>query len=360
MNEPHFPRIEVRVATRGDLPAVVRLLADDPLGAAREIVGEPIARAYYDAFDAMAMQGGNELLVADASGEVVGCLQLTVIPGVSRAGMLRAQIEGVRVSARHRGQRIGELLMRGAVERARDAGCRLVQLTSDRSRVDALRFYERLGFEASHVGMKLAITPGGAPGGAPEDAPESPSSRAASPPADATDPGEVTLEPATVNDATLLSNLLELYVHDLSATFPDVAIGPDGRYGYPRLPLYWSEPERRFARLIRYRGDIAGFVFVTRGSPAVDEPDVLDVAEFFVLRRHRRAGVGRHAARLLWTEHPGRWVVRVSEGNTGALPFWKSVVWEFTSGAATVVTRSGSPHAWRVFSFDSSPGGAGA
>ena len=151
------PDVRVRPARRADLPAVVRLLADDPLGAAREQPGEPLAQAYWDAFDAMAAQRGNELLVAETEGEVAGCLQLTVIAGLSRTGMTRAQLEGVRVSARHRGRGIGELLVRAAIERARAQGCRLVQLTTDRTRVDAQRFYERLGFEPSHVGMKLTL-----------------------------------------------------------------------------------------------------------------------------------------------------------------------------------------------------------
>jgi ribosomal protein S18 acetylase RimI-like enzyme len=146
--------VEIRVATPDDLPAIVRLLADDALGATREIVSDPIASVYVDAFDAMRAQTGNVLLVAESAGEIVGCLQLTLTPGLSRAGMLRGTIEGVRVSSRHRGQRIGELLMRAAIDRAREAGCGLVQLTTDRSRVDAQRFYERLGFEPSHVGMK--------------------------------------------------------------------------------------------------------------------------------------------------------------------------------------------------------------
>jgi ribosomal protein S18 acetylase RimI-like enzyme len=149
--------VQVRTARRDDVPAIVRLLADDALGATRERPGEPLAQAYWDAFDAMTAQGGNEVLVADDAGEVVGCVQLTVIPGLSRAGMTRGQLEGVRVSARHRGRGIGETLVRAAVERAREGGCRLVQLTSDRTRVDAQRFYQRLGFEATHVGMKLAL-----------------------------------------------------------------------------------------------------------------------------------------------------------------------------------------------------------
>src|SRR3954469_7716061 len=101
---------------------------------------------------------------------------------------------------------------------------------------------------------------------------------------------ELTLDVATVKAAALLSNLLELYVHDMSAIFPDVRVGADGRFGYPKLPLYWSEPDRRFAFLIRCAGELAGFALVTRGSPVSDDPSALDVAEFFVLRRHRRSG----------------------------------------------------------------------
>ena len=167
------------------------------------------------------------------------------------------------------------------------------------------------------------------------------------------DPHEVVLDVATLADATLLSNLLELYVHDLSAAFPSIELGPDGRFGYPKLGLYWSEPERRFPFLIRCNGRVAGFALVTRGAPASDDPDVFDVAEFFVLRRYRRSGVGRRAAVLLWSRFPGRWIVRVSEGNLGALPFWADVIAEFTCGAATESRRPGNPHAWRVFSFES-------
>jgi ribosomal protein S18 acetylase RimI-like enzyme len=149
--------VQVRRAERADVPAIVRLLADDVLGAARELVSDPLAQVYWDAFDAMAGQPGNEYLVAELDGAIVGCLQLTIIAGISRAGMTRAQIEGVRVSAAHRGRRIGEQLMQAATDRARERGCRLVQLTSDKSRVDAQRFYQRLGFVSSHVGMKLTL-----------------------------------------------------------------------------------------------------------------------------------------------------------------------------------------------------------
>lgn len=157
MSHPPRSDVHVRLARRADVPAIVRLLSDDPLGSTREQPGEPLAQAYWDAFDAMAAQHGNEVLVAEVAGEVAGCLQLTVIPGLSRTGAARGQLEGVRVSARHRGRGIGESLVRAAVERAREHGCRLVQLTTDRARTDAQRFYERLGFEASHIGMKLTL-----------------------------------------------------------------------------------------------------------------------------------------------------------------------------------------------------------
>jgi predicted acetyltransferase len=167
------------------------------------------------------------------------------------------------------------------------------------------------------------------------------------------DPHEVVLDVATQRDGALLSNLLELYIHDLSEVFPTIELGDDGRFGYDKLPLYWSEPDRRFSFLIRCGGRVVGFVLATRGSPATDDPDVFDIAEFFVLRRHRRSGVGRRAAFLLWSRLPGRWIVRVSEGNHGALAFWAGVIAEYANGAATEFTRSGTPNPWRVFSFDS-------
>lgn len=151
--------ITIRTANRDDVPAIVALLADDPLGRARETPGE--VQHYLAAFADMAAQGGNVALVAErdsATGkDVVGCLQLTIIPGLSRRGAKRGQIEGVRVRATCRGLGIGERLIRHAIETARAAGCSLVQLTSDNSRPDAHRFYGRLGFIASHAGFKLAL-----------------------------------------------------------------------------------------------------------------------------------------------------------------------------------------------------------
>jgi len=167
-----------------------------------------------------------------------------------------------------------------------------------------------------------------------------------------TDLNEVVLEAATESDAGLLANLLELYSHDLSDVFA-LELGTDGRFGYEKLPRYWSEPERRFPFLIRAGARLAGFALVTRGSPVSDDPDDFDIAEFFVLRRHRHSGVGRRAAFLLWNRLAARWIVRVSEGNPEGLRFWASVIGEYTSGTAVQTTRSGSPHAWRVFSFNS-------
>ena len=115
---------------------------------------------------------------------------------------------------------------------------------------------------------------------------------------------EVVLDVAVARDAALLANLLELYLHDLSEAFPQIELGADGRFGYDKLELYWSEPERRFPFVIRYGTRVVGFVLATRGSPASDDPDVIDVAEY-------------------------------------------------TRGAATEFERSGSPNAWRVFSFES-------
>jgi predicted acetyltransferase len=167
----------------------------------------------------------------------------------------------------------------------------------------------------------------------------------------------ISVEPATPAEATLLANLLELYIHDLSAAF-QIELGPDGRFGYPKLPLYWSEPEKRFAFLIRRARRAIGFALVTRGSPATEDPDVWDVAEFFILRSYRRGGLGRRAAELLFERFPGRWMVRVSLGNRGALPFWQAVVGAYSSGRFTVRDREGTPHAWRDFSFSTRDPGA--
>jgi GNAT superfamily N-acetyltransferase len=149
--------IIIRPANRADVPVIVELLADDMLGAARETVAEPVDPVYLRAFDRIAADAGEELVVAELEGEVVGTLQLTVIPTLGRRGALRAQLEAVRIRTDLRGAGLGRRLVAWAVERARARGCALVQLTSDKRRVDAHRFYASLGFETSSVGMRLML-----------------------------------------------------------------------------------------------------------------------------------------------------------------------------------------------------------
>lgn len=144
----------IRTAVRTDVPAIVAMLADDPLGARREQPGDP---AYLAAFDAIAADPNQLLVVADVDGTAVGTLQLTFIAGLSRRGATRAQIEAVRVRADLRGSGLGNRLITWAVDTARDRGCAMVQLTTDASRTDAHRFYQRLGFQPSHIGMKLTL-----------------------------------------------------------------------------------------------------------------------------------------------------------------------------------------------------------
>jgi ribosomal protein S18 acetylase RimI-like enzyme len=150
--------VEFRQALIADLPAIIELLADDDLGRQREEVGPPPSPNYEAAFRAIAKDANQLLAVAERDGEVVGCLQLTFIPGLSRVGAWRGQLESVRVSSKLRGGGLGRLLFEWAIEECRQRGCALVQLTTDKSRPDALRFYQSLGFTASHEGMKLDLT----------------------------------------------------------------------------------------------------------------------------------------------------------------------------------------------------------
>jgi len=147
--------LEIRPATIDDVPAIVAMLADDPLGATRETdAGDS---RYLQAFREIAADPQQKLVVAVREAVVVGTLQLTVIPGLSRTGSKRGLIEAVRVRTDQRGGGIGRQLFEWAIAEARRSGCVIVQLTTDRSRVDAHRFYESLGFEGSHLGMKLTL-----------------------------------------------------------------------------------------------------------------------------------------------------------------------------------------------------------
>lgn len=143
-----------RPAVLADLPAIVALLADDVLGAARE---KPDSPEYQRAFDAIGQDANQLLVVAHRGPQIVGCVQISFIPGLSRQGMWRGQLESVRIAATERGSGLGRAMIAWAIEQCRSRGCGLVQLTTDTSREDALRFYESLGFEASHAGLKLTL-----------------------------------------------------------------------------------------------------------------------------------------------------------------------------------------------------------
>ncbi|MGW1327730.1 N-acetyltransferase family protein [Streptomyces antibioticus] len=147
--------LEIRPATTEDVPAIVALLADDPLGARRESPDD--LTPYLTALERIGADPNQRLVVAVREGRVVGTLQLTIVPGLSRRGATRSIIEGVRVHADERGSGLGTRFIEWAIEESRSENCQLVQLTSDSTRTDAHRFYERLGFEATHVGFKLPL-----------------------------------------------------------------------------------------------------------------------------------------------------------------------------------------------------------
>ncbi|MDG9710301.1 GNAT family N-acetyltransferase [Streptomyces sp. DH10] len=147
--------LEIRPATADDVPAIVTMLADDPLGAQRESPDD--LTPYLTALERLSADANQRLVVAVREDRVVGTLQLTLIPGLSRRGATRSIIEGVRVHADERGSGLGTQLIEWAIDESRHLGCQLVQLTSDNTRTDAHRFYERLGFTASHTGFKLAL-----------------------------------------------------------------------------------------------------------------------------------------------------------------------------------------------------------
>jgi ribosomal protein S18 acetylase RimI-like enzyme len=148
--------VTIRPARRDDVGIIVGMLADDALGSGRERIEDPLPPSYFRAFEAVERDPNIQLVVAqDGDGAVIGCLQLCILPGLSSQGASRALIEDVRVASHCRSRGIGEQLVQWAVAEARGRGCRLVELLTHNSRVDAQRFYERLGFARSHVGMTL-------------------------------------------------------------------------------------------------------------------------------------------------------------------------------------------------------------
>ncbi|MEV7136809.1 GNAT family N-acetyltransferase [Streptomyces tauricus] len=147
--------LEIRPAVADDIPAIVAMLADDPLGSRRESPDD--LTPYLTALERLSKDPNQHVVVAVREGRVVGTLQLTIVPGLSRKGATRSIIEAVRIHADERGSGLGTRFIEWAVDRSRSEGCQLVQLTSDATRTDAHRFYERLGFTASHVGFKLQL-----------------------------------------------------------------------------------------------------------------------------------------------------------------------------------------------------------
>jgi GNAT superfamily N-acetyltransferase len=149
--------VTFRRASTGDLETIVALLADDPIGRERENLGPQLDNRYREAFAAIERDPNQLLAVAERSGDIIGVLQLSFIPGLARRGMWRGQIEGVRVAAGERASGIGRAMLEWAIEECRRRGCGLVQLTSDKRRSAAHGFYEALGFEATHQGYKLSL-----------------------------------------------------------------------------------------------------------------------------------------------------------------------------------------------------------
>ena len=147
--------VSIRRARRDDVPAIVAMLADDHLGRARERLEDPLPASYYEAFSRVERDQNLQLVVAESEGRVVGCLQLAILPGLSSQGGLRGLLEDVRVASDCRSRGIGEQLVQWAVTEAKTRGCNLVELLTHQTRTDAQRFYKRLGFTASHVGMTV-------------------------------------------------------------------------------------------------------------------------------------------------------------------------------------------------------------
>jgi ribosomal protein S18 acetylase RimI-like enzyme len=148
--------VTIRRARRDDVSVIVAMLADDPLGGARERIEEPLPPSYFQAFEKLEHDPHIRLVVAEyGKGTVVGCLQLCILPGLSSQGASRGLIEDVRVAMPYRSRGIGEQMVQWAVTEARAKGCKLVELCTHNTRVDAQRFYRRLGFQPTHVGMTL-------------------------------------------------------------------------------------------------------------------------------------------------------------------------------------------------------------
>jgi len=156
---------------------------------------------------------------------------------------------------------------------------------------------------------------------------------------------------ATLEQETILANLLELYAHDFSE-FHHIELGADGRFGYKHLPLYWEEPDRH-PYLVKIDGKLAGFVLVKRGPGVSGNENVWDVAEFFIVRGYRRRGLGMKVAHEVWRRYPGRWEVRVMESNHSAKVFWERTITKFIGEMTPSVCVEKNGGRWHLFSFES-------
>jgi predicted acetyltransferase len=163
---------------------------------------------------------------------------------------------------------------------------------------------------------------------------------------------EVTLERAPLADESLLANLLELYIHDMSEFFP-LKVDREGRFRYDRLPLYSSQPDSHRAYFIRCNDELAGFALIARGSVASTDPAVLDLNEFFILRSYRRQNIGRRAASLLWDMQPAQWIVRVAQNNQRALQFWDATVRQYADREVSTSELAGKTNRYLVYGFAS-------
>jgi predicted acetyltransferase len=161
------------------------------------------------------------------------------------------------------------------------------------------------------------------------------------------------LIPAGEDQRAVLANMLELYIHDFSEFVP-VELGDDGRFGYKKLDLYWTDT-RCQAFLVRFENKLAGLALIKRGSEISGSEEVWDMAEFFILRGYRRRGLGAEVATKVWRSYPGRWEVRVMAKNAAAVQFWNTAVARFTGQEARSVRLEIGGQAWHVFSFDAKP-----
>lgn len=149
--------INIRKANRDDIPVIVRLLADDTLGSQRERYEEPLPESYYEAFKEINADKNNFLIVAEIDNKIIGTLQLTFIPYLTYQGSKRALIEAVRIDKSYRGKGIGKIMLEWVINKAKEMHCHMIQLTTNKNRPDALEFYKKLGFIASHEGLKLYL-----------------------------------------------------------------------------------------------------------------------------------------------------------------------------------------------------------